>query len=338
MKIVWRTDVHMADQGPASRKDNWPQMVLDKLAQVRDIAISRGAVAILDGGDFFHIKSPSRNSHELINMVAAHHAPYPIPVFSTPGNHDSVYGDYAFLEQQPLGVLFNTGVFKRCYDEHEAVFITEASQGDKYEASMLGFDAPPQLKVRVVGVPYHGSTYDRERFKAIKKGDEDVLICVAHVLASPKGGTMFEGEDILKYSELLDYAPDVFCFGHWHKDQGVTQIGDKTIVNIGSLTRGSLSQDELQRQPACAVLSLEKGQPVEVEVVRLKVGAPEEVFDVEGRNRQVRQQVEIEAFVARIRDSLSPKVEGETLTQVVEGVVDVPADIKERALAYLELV
>lgn len=338
MKIVWRTDVHMADQGPRSRLDNWPSMVLDKLAQVRDIAIARKAVAILDGGDFFHIKSPSRNSHELINMVAAHHAPYPIPVYSTPGNHDSVYGDYAFLEQQPLGVLFNTGVFKRCYDEHEAVFITEASQGDQHEASMLGFDAPPQLKVRVVGIPYHGNAYDRGRFRAIKKGDEDILICVAHVLASPKGGTMFEGEDILKYSELLDFAPDVFMFGHWHKDQGVTTIGDKTIVNIGSLTRGSLSQDEIQRQPACAVLTLERGKPVEVEVVRLKVGAPEDVFDVDGRNRQVTQQVEIEAFVNRIRESLSPKNEEESLAQVVSGLAGVTDDVRERALAYLEQV
>lgn len=340
MKIVWRTDVHMADQGPRSRLDNWPAMVLDKLSQVRDIALARNAVAILDGGDFFHIKSPSRNSHELINMVAAHHAPYPIPVYSTPGNHDSVYGDYAFLEQQPLGVLFNTGVFKRCYDEHEAVF----TEYDPKDVHQQGFGDPvvdilaSPLKVRVVGVPYHGSTYDRARFRAIKKGDEDILICVAHVLASPKGGTMFEGEDILKYSELLDFAPDVFMFGHWHKDQGVTVIGDKTIVNIGSLTRGSLSQDEILRQPACAVLTLERGKPVEVEVVRLKVGAPEDVFDVDGRNRQVTQQVEIEAFVNRIRESLAPKNEEESLAQVVSGLAGVTDDVRERALAYLEQV
>lgn len=339
MKLVWRTDVHMADQGPGSRLDNWPDMVLDKLSQVRDIAMNRGAVAIIDGGDFFHIKSPSRNTHELIQRVASHHAAYKIPVYCTPGNHDSVYGDYAFLSQQPLGVLFATGIFKRCYDNHEVVFETGdfvGIGGDQMVNGSTGY--ANKFKVRVVGIPYHGSTYDRERFKAIVKGDEDILICVAHVLASPKGGTMFEGEDIIKYSELLDYAPDVFMFGHWHKDQGVTQIGDKTIVNIGSLTRGSLSQDELQRQPACAVLLLEKGKPVEVEVVRLKVGAPEVVFDVDGRNRQVHQQVEIEAFVARIREALAPKVDGETLAQVVDHMEGIPDEIKERALAYLEQV
>lgn len=339
MNIVWRTDVHMADKGPMSRKDNWPDMVLDKLTQVRDVAIARKAVAILDGGDFFHIKSPSQNTHELIQRVATHHRSYKMPVFCTPGNHDSKYGDYAFLGEQPLGVLFETGVFRRCYDEHEAVFETGdfvGIGGHQMVNGSMGY--ANKFKVRVIGIPYHGSTYDRERFKAIKKGDEDVLVCVAHVLASPKGGTMFEGEDIIKYSELLDYAPDVFMFGHWHKDQGVTQIGDKTIVNIGSLTRGSLSQDELQRQPACAVLTLERGKPVEVEVVRLKVGAPEDVFDVDGRNRQVHQQVEIEAFVTRIREALAPKVDGETLTQVVEGIEGVSDEIKERALAYLERV
>ena len=194
VRLVWRTDVHMADRGPESRTDNWPTTVLDKLGQVRTVAEKVGAAAILDGGDFFHVKSPSRNSHALVQMTAEHHADYPCPVYCTPGNHDCTYGDYSFLPQQPLGVLYSTGVFKRLYDQHDAVFEQDG------------------VKVRVVGVPYHGTKYDLDRFRAIKKGDEQHLVCVAHVLASEKGGTMFEGEDIVRYSDLLDTAPDLYCF------------------------------------------------------------------------------------------------------------------------------
>ena len=317
INLVWRTDVHLSDRAPASRTDDWADTVFGKLGQVKDVARKVKAAAVLDGGDFFHIKSPGRNSHSLVQRTAIHHADYPCPVYCTPGNHDCVYGDYEFLPQQPLGVLYASGVYRRLYDEHEAVFEKD------------GF------KVRVVGVPYHGTSYDMGRFHSIVKGDEDVLICVAHVLASKRGGTMFEGEDIVKYKDLLDTAPDVFLFGHWHKDQGVVEMEDKTFINIGSLTRGSLSQDDIDRQPACVVLRCDSNE-VSVEVVRLKVGAPEDVFDVEGRARQVKRQVEMDSFVTKIRDALLPKEGEETLTEAVNGITGIPEEVRERALAYLE--
>ena len=317
INLVWRTDVHLSDRAPSSRTDDWADAVFDKLGQVRDLAREVGAAAIIDGGDFFHIKSPGRNSHALVNRTAEHHSTYPCPVYCTPGNHDSVYGDYAFLPQQPLGVLYSTGVYKRLYDEHEAVFTHDG------------------ITVRVVGIPYHGTTYDMERFTSIVKGDEDILICVAHVLASHKGGTMFEGEDIVKYADLVDTAPDVYLFGHWHKDQGVEEIGGKQFVNIGSLTRGALSQDNMDRIPSAAVLRCtDKG--VEIEVVPLNVRPAEDVFDVEGRARQVKRQVEMDSFVEAIREALQPTEGEQTLTEAVAGMSDVPNEIRERALAYLE--
>ena len=319
VRLVWRTDVHMADRGPESRKDDWPKTVLDKLSQVRAVAEKVRAAAVLDGGDFFHVKSPSRNSHALVQMTAEHHADYPCPVYCTPGNHDCTYGDYAFLPQQPLGVLYSTGVFKRLYDEHEAVFEQDG------------------VKVRVVGVPYHGTKYDLDRFRNIKRGDEHHLVCVAHVLASERGGTMFEGEDIVRYSDLLDTAPDVLMFGHWHKDQGVTTLGDKTFVNLGSLTRGSLSQDEVERQPACAVLSfMPTGR--DIRVVRLKVKPADEVFDVERRQRVESRRMEMDAFVSTLRDTLTQEPSEGGVAGLLAGMAEVPEQVRERALAYLERV
>jgi exonuclease SbcD len=354
INLVWRTDVHLADKGPSSRKDDWTDTVFDKLDQVRRVAAKVNAAAILDGGDFFNIKSPSRNSHALVHRTAEHHANYPCPVYCTPGNHDSVYGDYSFLPQQPLGVLFSTGVFKRLYDGYEVFF---AGRRDQMYAKAYPYTKPkggwtednpfaiPKNQrngpiVRVVGVPYHGTSYDMERFTSIEKGDEDILICVAHVLASHKGGTMFEGEDIIKYKDLVDTAPDVFLFGHWHKDQGVEQIGDKTFVNIGSLTRGALSQDEVQRRPACAILTCNpatKDAPASVTttVVRLRVKDAAEVFDVEARERQIQRQVEMDSFVNSIRDTLTRSdTTGDLSTLITD--MDLSGDIRERALSYLE--
>lgn len=321
VRLVWRTDVHMSDQAPSSRKDDWTATVLGKLRQVGLVADKIGADAVLDGGDFFHVKSPLQNSHSLIRRVVEAHAAYPCPVFANVGNHDCVWGDYTYLHQQPLEVLFSTGVFRRCYDEHEAVFEKDG------------------VRVRVIGIPYHGTTYDLERFRRIKRGDEDHLVCIAHLLASPSGGTMFEGEDIVKYSDLTAYAPDVFCFGHWHKDQGVTKVGAKTIVNIGSLTRGALSQDEMQRQPACGVLTFTK-QDVQVKVVRLKVAPAVDVFDVEGRVRAEKRSEMMDTFVESMRQKIVMQ-QGRGLDEIVREM-ELPqaqgraGQVRERVLSYLE--
>lgn len=323
IRLVWRTDVHLSDTSPSSRKDDWADTVLGKLRQVGMVAAKMKADAVLDGGDFFHVKSPGRNTHDLVRRVAEVHSAYPCPVYANVGNHDCVYGDYSYLHQQPLGVLFATNVFRRCYDEHEAVFCSLPDETGKV------------TKVRVVGIPYHGTTYDMERFRSIKKGDEDFLVCMGHVLASPTGGSMFEGEDIVKYADLEGLAPDVWLFGHWHKDQGVADVGNAKVVNIGSLTRGSLSQDEVTRRPACAVLELEAGKPVVVRVVRLKVGLPEEVFDIEGRVRQEARSMTMDSFVESIREKLLSE-QGKSIEDVVGGMADVPEKVREKVLLYLE--
>ncbi len=351
IKLVWRTDVHLSDTPPVSRKDDWAATVLGKLAQVGAIAAQEGASAVIDGGDFFHVKSPSRNTHDLIRRVADVHKAYPCPVLGNVGNHDCVYGDYTYLNQQPLGVLFSTDVFLRNYDEYEFYFgpadlTSRSSRAYPYNrktgawASGNPFDYRQNLHVpivRVVGVPYHGTTYDMGRFLSLSKGDEAFLFCHAHVLASPTGGSMFEAEDIVKYDALNAFAPDVMAFGHWHKDQGVTTLSSgKTVINIGSLTRGALSQDEVERKPGVAVLKFERGKPVQVDVRRLEVGKASDVFDMAGRARAVERTSTVNAFAESVRARLEQE-KGRTVEESVAGM-DLPDKVRERVLSYLERV
>lgn len=203
LTLLWRTDVHLSDHTPRSRTDNWTDTVLRKLTAVGEIARNAGAHAVIDGGDFFDLKAPGRNSHALIQRVMAVHRDYPCPVYANVGNHDCVYGDYSYLHQQPLGVLYESGTFRRLYDEHDAVFTLPGPTRT----------SRPALKVRVVGVPYHGTKYDLDRLARIKKGDEDYLVVVGHLLASPTQSTMFDAEDVIRY-DTLDNYPDIdgWCF------------------------------------------------------------------------------------------------------------------------------
>ena len=324
MKLLWRTDVHLSERNPRSRTDNWREAIMGKLRQVGEIAEKIDAKAVIDGGDFFDIKSPSRNSHDLIREVAELHESYPCPVYANVGNHDCVYGDYEYLPQQPLGVLFATGVFKRLYDEHDVTFEDAG------------------VTVRVVGIPYHGTTYDMDRFKSIKKGTEDHLVVAAHVLASKKGGSMFENEDIVKYDDLLKMNPDVdvWLFGHWHKDQGVYEKGGKHIVNVGSLSRGALVQDDMDRKPCAIELRFGGSCPTDtpIEIIRHDLEIPDatEIFDVQGRERQEMRESVMEDFVSSLKQSLVSEGDDNTLQSVV-AKTDIPDSVRERALRYLEV-
>ena len=315
--LVHRTDLHLSDEPPASRTDDWASTCIDKLAQIGEIARATRAAAVIDTADFFHLKSPSRNSHSLVQRAADVHLTYPCPVYSNIGNHDVKYGAMEFLSESPLGVLFSSGVFHRLYDEHEAVF-----EGGG-------------IKVRVVGIPYHGTKYDMNRLTSLVKGDEDYLVVSAHLLASPGGGTMFEAEDIVKYSDLANMAPDVWCFGHWHKNQGIREVATgKWVVNLGSLTRGSLTQDEMNRTPSVAVMDFSK-RGVAIREVQLRVTPAKDVFDVAGRQRMEARTASVDALVDNIRVTVASRAEG-SLLEAVRASADVPSHVKERTLSYLE--
>jgi len=346
--LLWRSDVHLSDQTPQSRTDDWAQTVLGKLKQVGNMASREGAHAVIDGGDFFNIKSPSRNSHRLIRQVADIHKQYSCPVFANVGNHDCVFGDISFLGQQPLGVLFSSGVFERAYSQYEVYFGPQvpnstAISAFRFDRAGGGWldgnpfsnrqEANKQIPiVRVVGVPYQGTKYDLG-WIGIDKGPEDYLVVAAHLLASPKGGQMFEGEDIIKYDDLKGFGADVFMFGHWHKNQGVEQVGGKWIVNIGSLTRGSISQDDVGREPSVAVLRFDK-DTVTIKCIPLRVGPPEVVFNLENRKRQEKRKMQMAGFIASIQEALVAPT-GPSLREVVM-LAPVDPVVRERALLYME--
>jgi hypothetical protein len=333
--LVMRTDCHVAEHGPRSRKDNYREAVMDKLGQVGDLARALRAAAVLDNGDFFHLKSGPRNPHGLVREVAELHATRygGIPVYENPGNHDFPYGNVAFLEGQPLAVLFATGVFRPMTD------VTFTQGG---------------LRVRVVGLPYRPD-YDVEQFD-LARGDEDVLVVAAHTYASPEGGQFFGREAALSYRDLATTSPDVFLFGHWHIDQGIAQVGGKLFYNLGSLTRGALVQDNLTRIPRVGSLRVWRDPLTGAVTLRaaahaLRVRPASEIFDLVERRLLESEERSLEGYLTSLRALIAkmrdPAVEGgagpEVTTSAVRRLVQeldpelFSEEVRDRAAQYLEL-
>jgi len=321
LRLVWRTDVHFADKTPRRRSGSWVEDVSAKLRWIGDFAKRNKIDAVIDGGDFFDVKSPVKNSHNLVRRACEIHNEYPCPTYALVGNHDVKYGQIDYLPEQPLGVLFSSGVFKRFGDDREVVFEREG------------------VKTRLVGVPYHGVEYDFERLSRLKKQGEDYLIVACHLLArSGSTGTMFEGEDIVGY-DFLEQIPDVdvWCFGHWHKDQGVERLKNGAyVVNVGSLTRGSLHLDDLDRKPCIVEISISQNG-LEVRRHDVPVREAGEVFRIEEARTEKEDKERMEEIVEKMKALATSGWSEMTLSERVMEM-SLSSEVKEMAIDYLERV
>jgi len=314
--FIFRTDVHLTDKTPASWKGDYPAEIWSNLEQIGALANEHKVDAVLDGGDYFHIKTPSKNPHALNIRTGLIHGQYGCPVYCVEGNHDITYNNLDSIEKQPLGVLYVFNAFRRLREE---VFQDEGFQ------------------VRVVGVPYSlKRTVDELRAVQKQPGD-DFLVAVVHALAGEAPPPNVEGffkEPVFKYADLITPdGPDVWAFGHWHQDQGVSHIGGKHFVNQGAVSRGALIHENIKRTPQVALLEF-KPEGINIETFPLDVLPPEEVFDFEKKERMEGESRSIEGFIERLQEdaSFDPTA---TIEDNVKSL-DFAAEVREMALVYLK--
>lgn len=316
LAFLFRTDTHVSDRSPASWKGDYPAEVWSNLEQVGQFARQHDVKAVLDGGDYFHVKAATRNPHALVTRTAEIHRAYPCPVYCVEGNHDIAYNNLDSVPKQPLGVLYAAKVFEHL---REAVF----EDGG--------------MRVRVVGVPY--SPFRKlDELRAIQKNPgDDFLIAVVHALAGadpPPSVEDFFGEPVFRYQDLVTPdGPDVFAFGHWHKDQGIVEFEGKQFVNRGALSRGALIRENTERTPSATLLEVRPSGIVTV-TLPMVVAPAADVFDFERKERAEAEGVEIDNFVTTLRASAEydPSLSIEANLQAL----DFARDVRDLALGYLE--
>jgi len=316
LSFIYRTDVHVTDRSPVSWRGDYPREIWGNLRQVGELAKLHEAAAVLDGGDYFHIKAASRNPHSLVVQSAEIQAQYPCDTWCVEGNHDIHHNNLNTIDGQPLGVLYATNTFKHL---REQVF----EDGD--------------LRVRVIGVPYSQLRTLNELQLLRKKPGDTFLIAIVHALASenpPPRVEEFFGESVFRYSDLVyGDGPDMWCFGHWHRDQGIVTVGDRTFVNQGAVSRGALIRENLERTPKVGLIEATPNG-LKATAIQLNVLPASEVFDIERKERQDEQVQHIAEFIEEIKSNLVVNEEDSvdnTLRRMTYA-----EDIRELALHYLE--
>lgn len=286
-KFISFSDLHISSINPTSRKGNYEEDILQKLEQIKKIGRENKVDFFICAGDIFNLKSPIRNSHELVGKLINSFKSYPAPIYATEGNHDLRNDSYETFEEQPIYVLYAS----------ESLI-----QIRNIEKVING------IKINIRSIPF-SEEIDLDSIEKAKK-DFDISIMVLHLYTSPEGGLLYKSK-IYSYEELSKTEDDIYILGHYHIDQGIKSISinnkNMIFVNIGAISRGSLSEDNINRIPKIALFQVNKiDQKVEIsyKTIPLDVKPPEEVFDFTAYEKEKKEKKEINDFISKLKTDI----------------------------------
>lgn len=318
IRFVSSSDEHLCgDKAPGFRKDDYRGAILSKLEWQGEFARLFGATSFLRGGDFVHVKAANGTSMRTLAMAARVQRRYPCPIFAVAGNHDMSNNDPTTIPGQPLGVLFESHVFRPLRDE-----IFESGS----------------MKVRVVGVEYTTDLDVDGLHDLVRKKDENYTVAVVHALAAmaPEEKIQsFFNERIFDYRDLVfEGCPDAYILGHYHKDQKIVDHLGVKFINLGAISRGALTFENLDRKPKIASLKFNsQGISVEEHIVPHKDAA--QVFDLDMKKKIESERRSLNEFISQLRENSSLVSDDSISTRKAE-LNKFPDELRSLALELLE--
>jgi len=313
--FITANDIHISDNGPRSRIDDFKKTMLNKIAQMRTACNKLNADAAIIAGDLYNLKNPARNSHRLNQELINEFRQFDCPVYMIEGNHDLTADRLESLKQQPLGVLFADRTLIQL--RHEII-----EKNGK--------------RVSIVGVPYT-ENLDLTTLDIPKKEDFISQICVMHLYASLKPGFLYR-ERLYGYNELSQMSPDIFVLGHYHADQGIYEENNKYFINIGSMCRGVLSEDSLDHRPQIAYIKIsvdDNKVSYQLQPIKLKIKPYHEIFDLEKRKEEIKEAKEIESFVEKLVSETVEKSKDKSIENLISKL-DITQAVRDKVIHFIQ--
>lgn len=243
MKILYVGDPHYSSVNLSSRKDFYPDTMLEKTKQVMELTDKLKVDILIFGGDFCHTK---RLSKKYENKLLTLFRQYPVLKASVIGNHDCNFGKSETVNETSLGTFFLSDVFLPTPGtwviENEKVIIVFFPYMEKIKEGKLEL---PKDKIKILCTHYYLNN---------KWGSKDIL---------PE-----------KFTNMFDYI----LLGHDHDIYPVTQVNRAKIIRPGSLGRGTKIKSNWKRDVMVAFIDTEKKI---AEYIKLNVKPASEIFSKE---------------------------------------------------------
>jgi DNA repair exonuclease SbcCD nuclease subunit len=322
IKFITFTDIHISDVNPSSRTGSYRDDILAKLEMIGKLGKKVGVDFFVCAGDVYNLKAPMRNSHQLNNKLIDVFREFPAPVLMIEGNHDLTKDSYENFDKQPISVLYKSKAVTRLTGK---------------EIEVLSKDKKASIMVR--GFPFveEPDLSDLDKYPTANK-EADFTACALHLYATPGGGNLFKTK-LFSYEEVSQLEDDIFVFGHYHVDQGVEKISNQSFINVGAVSRGSLSHDNVTRTPKVCLVTCSKDgnkKDIKTQVVRLKVRPAAEAFIIEEKEKENKKMKEAEAFVEHLKEAVSQDEGIEDAEGFVNKLKDDEVNVEKEVLSRVE--
>ena len=236
MKLLFFTDLHMAERPPTARTDEYADNLFAKLNEIRQIAQVEDVDLTIFGGDMFHWMKPNETSHRLVQLMID--ALRDWEIVGILGNHCVGPDGLESLRRQPVGVL------------ERALPTFELLTGDRLKGENGG------LVIQLSAAPWTPDidVGDRSEYGLQRMGGVDFAVKITHgMLMPPGGGWPF---DATAFDEIDTEGMDVCLCGHTHWRVGPMVVKGTLFVSPGAVARTSRS--EANRNPSVAIVTLER--------------------------------------------------------------------------------
>ena len=297
VRFVYSTDWHLSATPPGKRTGNYAGEILDKIMFAGQVSKEKNAYSLC-GGDVFHQKNPKASGNTfglanyLINTIRNSHNHG--QVWGTHGNHDLTADRMESIPDQPFGTICAAEVYNDISAVGSVLFMSQ-NDGSGINVQVDAFpyqtDDLAALKLILSAAPRD----PRARYR----------VALLHQYGDPGDqGSMF-GHPTIGFNQMADSDYDVALWGHDHSRTEPVTVGKCTHVRLGSLSRASLAEDEVDRPVNLAFLSfMDKGigfKEIPVPVKPLKIAFTAAAAPVE----KVHKTEEVTTFFKEMDDAVS---------------------------------
>lgn len=210
-------DLHASGDKPKSRKDDYPNVCIDKLERVLKL---HDYVIVL--GDFFNTSSVST---EYCNNLVKRLKPYKGRIHSILGNHDASYRTLN-IDRTDMGLLFNTDILTLHLDTFEL-------EGTFYDVASV----VPELKLPkkksdiLLGHFYLDDNRSQKESLSVKELSKYKYVFLGHE-HSPKDVIVTETTNIYRMGSFTRNDASEY---HLTRDHIVYAVVDKGIIKLDRL-------------------------------------------------------------------------------------------------------
>lgn len=283
MRALLVGDIHLSDRPPSVRTETYADDILAKLRFCVEQASEHADVLVLLG-DVFHLKTPSKTSHRLVQRTAEILEQFrptgftldrgPGRVLVVPGNHDMSQDRIESLPSQPLGTLALA----------------------RNVELLDGFDAT----TGIYGLPYQSDWTVLPDLLADVGGSS--LLATHAPIFPPGEEPPYDFVSADDWSHAMDQRSDTpVAYGHIHDPHGFYQAAGRWFCNNGAISRGSLHEQTVKRHPAVTLFDDDAdGCPFTSIPVPHRPAA--EVFRLAEHHDQVARADRLDAFLSDLGD------------------------------------